>query len=145
HGEAGDLLSTLCLASAAPILLARAMNQQMWLDSTTQDNIRALAAKGYHIAGPDSGAQACGEAGPGRGRGRTVLAAQAATPFASGLPAGRPVLIAAGPTREAMAPVRYISNHSSGKMGSARAQGAPDARGRVTLVSGPAALTAPEQ
>lgn len=143
-GLADDLATTLCLASAAPLLLAPAMNQQMWQHPATQDNLAVLAARGVTLCGPDSGSQACGDTGPGRMVEAPALCAATAALFATGGPlAGRRVLLTAGPTREAIDPVRYISNHSSGKMGYAVAAAAHAAGATVTLVSGPTRLAAP--
>ena len=143
HGDAADLLSTLSLATAAPTLLAPAMNQQMWQDERTQRNLDQLRALNFHVLMPDSGAQACGEVGPGRLPDPAAIVAQAASLFDTGLLAGQRVLITAGPTREAIDPVRYISNHSSGKMGYALAEAAVEAGAQVTLVTGPVDLLPP--
>ncbi|MDH5361268.1 MAG: bifunctional phosphopantothenoylcysteine decarboxylase/phosphopantothenate--cysteine ligase CoaBC [Gammaproteobacteria bacterium] len=143
-GEAADLLTTLCLATEAPLCVAPAMNQQMWLDAATQANIQTLAQRQVTIFGPAQGEQACGEVGPGRMLEADELVVAVAGLFETGALAGRRVLITAGPTREAIDPVRYISNHSSGKMGYALAQAAVEAGARVTLVSGPTRLTPPE-
>lgn len=142
-GRADDLATALCLASAAPLLLAPAMNQQMWLHPATQDNLAVLVARGVHLAGPGDGSQACGDVGPGRMLEASEICAHAAALFATGSLAGRTVLITAGPTREALDPVRFISNHSSGKMGYAIAQAACEAGARVILVSGPTRLEPP--
>ena len=143
-GRADDLLTTVALATAAPLLLAPAMNQQMWRDKATAANISTLSTRGYTIVGPASGGQACGDIGPGRMEQPAVIAAAAAAQFETGLLSGKKVVITAGPTREALDPVRYISNHSSGKMGYALAQAAVDAGALTTLVSGPVSLEAPE-
>lgn len=143
HGEATDLLSTLCLATEAPISVAPAMNMQMWLDAATQANIRILSERRIDIFGPAEGEQACGEVGPGRMLEPDELVDRLSGLFESGVLAGKQVLITAGPTREAIDPVRYISNHSSGKMGYAIAQAAIEAGARVTLVSGPSQLPTP--
>ena len=142
-GEAGDLLSTLCLATEAPLCVAPAMNQQMWLDPATQSNTKTLQQRGVHVFGPAQGEQACGEVGPGRMLEPDELVLAVSALFETGALAGCRVLITAGPTREAIDPVRYISNHSSGKMGYALAQAAVEAGARVTLVSGPTRLSAP--
>lgn len=144
-GRADDLLTTVALATAAPMLLAPAMNQQMWKDLATQANLATLAARGFHFAGPDSGEQACGDVGPGRMLDPTMIAEHAASLFESGALAGQRVVITAGPTREPLDPVRYISNHSSGKMGYALARAAIDAGASVQLVSGPVAIPVPER
>jgi phosphopantothenoylcysteine decarboxylase/phosphopantothenate--cysteine ligase len=143
-GRADDLLTTVALATAAPLMLAPAMNQQMWRDPATVANISQLAERGAHLVGPAAGQQACGDVGPGRMEEPPVIADAAARLFESGLLAGKRVIITAGPTREALDPVRYISNHSSGKMGYALAQAAIDAGAITTLVSGPVNLTPPE-
>ncbi len=143
-GRADDLLTTVALATAAPLLLAPAMNQQMWRDKATTANVAALSARGYTLVGPASGEQACGDIGPGRMEEPTIIAAATARLFSNGLLAGKRVVITAGPTREALDPVRYISNHSSGKMGYALAQAAVDAGARTTLVSGPVTLSLPD-
>ncbi|MDH5184591.1 MAG: bifunctional phosphopantothenoylcysteine decarboxylase/phosphopantothenate--cysteine ligase CoaBC [Gammaproteobacteria bacterium] len=143
HGEATDLLSTLCLATEAPVCVAPAMNQQMWQDAATQANIQILAQRKRHIFGPAQGEQACGEVGPGRMLEPDELVEAVSALFETGVLAGRQVLISAGPTREAIDPVRYLSNHSSGKMGYAIAQAAIEAGARVTLVSGPTDLPTP--
>jgi phosphopantothenoylcysteine decarboxylase/phosphopantothenate--cysteine ligase len=144
-GRADDLLSTVVLASAAPLLLAPAMNQQMWRAEATQANLATLLERGAHIAGPDSGIQACGDLGPGRMLEPELIAAQASEMFTSRALEGLRVVITAGPTREPLDPVRYISNHSSGRMGYALARAAAEAGARVDLVSGPVAIAAPER
>jgi len=136
-GRADDLLSTLILATKAPIAVAPAMNQAMWANPATLENLNTLQARGAQIFGPESGAQACGDVGPGRMLEPQHLAALAAELFDAGLLAGLRIAITAGPTREALDPVRYISNHSSGKMGYALASEAAAAGARVTLISGP--------
>jgi len=143
-GRADDLLTTVALATAAPVLLAPAMNQQMWRDKATAANIATLCARGYTMVGPASGEQACGDVGPGRMEQPATITAAAASLFETGLLAGKRVVITAGPTVEALDPVRYISNHSSGKMGYALAQAAVDAGAVTTLVSGPANLAVPD-
>ena len=142
-GLANDLATAVCLATEAPILAAPAMNQQMWKHAATQDNLAALRARGLRTAGPGAGSQACGEVGPGRMLEATEICAATAAVFEHGLLAGQRVLLTAGPTREPIDPVRYISNHSSGKMGYALATALRDAGAVVTLVSGPTALPAP--
>ena len=145
-GMGNDLLTTLCLASAAPIALAPAMNQQMWRDEITQANIARLQKyKGHrlHLFGPDSGAQACGDIGPGRMLEPEQIVDQLAQLFTPGVLAGVTLTLTAGPTREAIDPVRYISNHSSGKMGFALAAAAQAAGAQVTLISGPVNLPTP--
>jgi phosphopantothenoylcysteine decarboxylase/phosphopantothenate--cysteine ligase len=144
HGRADDLLSTLCLATSAPIAVAPAMNQQMWQNAATQANVATLAGRGVRILGPASGSQACGETGPGR-----MLEPGEIADFVepllhgSGPLAGKRVLVTAGPTRECIDPVRFVSNRSSGKMGYAVAQAARAAGAEVVLVSGPVSLPAP--
>lgn len=142
-GIADDLLSTLCLATMAPLLFAPAMNQAMWSNAATQQNLRTLAARGVRFAGPGEGAQACGDTGPGRMLEVADLVAAAGAVFAGGPLAGVRVMLTAGPTREAIDPVRYISNSSSGKMGFALAAAAADAGAEVTLVAGPVELPTP--
>jgi phosphopantothenoylcysteine decarboxylase/phosphopantothenate--cysteine ligase len=144
-GQADDLLTTVCLASAALIALAPAMNQEMWLDEQTQANRNHLLARGIHLFGPEEGAQACGDIGPGRMMEPATIAQQAAGLFQTGLLAGHKVLITAGPTREAIDPVRYLSNHSSGKMGFALAQAASEAGASTCLVAGPVNLDTPQR
>lgn len=143
-GMANDLLSTLCLASAAPIAVAPAMNQQMYRAAATQDNLAILARRGIAIWGPDSGEQACGDVGPGRMLDPLALVERTEAHFhpTRDLAPYR-VLITAGPTREALDPVRFISNHSSGKMGFAIAEAAARRGAQVTLVSGPVTLPTP--
>lgn len=144
HGMADNLLSTLCLASSAPVAVAPAMNRLMWSNPATQDNIARLRARGVQVFGPDSGSQACGETGEGRMMEPADIAAAAfAVLPAEGPLKGRKVLITAGPTRERIDPVRFISNRSSGKMGYSVAQAARDRGAEVVLVSGPVNLCAP--
>ncbi|MDH3768961.1 MAG: bifunctional phosphopantothenoylcysteine decarboxylase/phosphopantothenate--cysteine ligase CoaBC, partial [Gammaproteobacteria bacterium] len=144
-GMADDLLSTLCLATDAPVWLAPSMNRMMWANAATQENVRVLEQRGIRLIGPATGDQACGEVGPGRMSEPEEIVE---TIVASGLLssdrlAGRHVMITAGPTRERVDPVRYLSNHSSGKMGFAIARAARAAGARVTLISGPVALPTP--
>jgi phosphopantothenoylcysteine decarboxylase / phosphopantothenate---cysteine ligase len=143
-GRADDLLSTVALATPAPLMLAPAMNQQMWKDQATTANIDTLLQRGAVIVGPAAGVQACGDVGPGRMEEPSAIADAAASLFATGELAGKRVVITAGPTREALDPVRYISNNSSGKMGYALAQAAVDAGAITTVVSGPVNLPAPD-
>ncbi len=143
QGAAPDLLTTLCLASDAPILLAPAMNQGMWRDAATQRNAATLAADGKRLIGPDEGEQACGDVGPGRMAEPEALLEAVQAEFLSPRLADLSVLVTAGPTREALDPVRFLSNHSSGKQGYAIAKAAAEAGARVTLVSGPCGLPAP--
>ena len=142
-GRGDDLLTTLVLATDAPIALAPAMNQAMWRDPATQANLQTLLQRDIKIYGPAAGEQACGDIGPGRMLEPTEIAARCAECFERGLLTGRHVLINAGPTREAIDPVRYLSNHSSGKMGFALAEAAAEAGARVTLVAGPVNLPTP--
>ncbi len=142
-GMGDDLLTTLCLATDAPICLAPAMNQAMWRDPRTQDNAHQLTTQGVTLFGPGVGAQACGDTGPGRMLEPEELAELTAEQFAHGALSGKRVFITAGPTREPLDPVRYISNHSSGKMGYALAEAAADAGASVKLISGPVTLASP--
>ncbi len=144
-GQAGDLLTTLLLATRAAVAIAPAMNQGMWLNAATQNNLQTLTQRGYHMFGPADGSQACGETGPGRMMEPADLAVCCANMFDAGLLAGLHITITAGPTREAIDPVRFISNHSSGKMGYALAAEAVQAGARVTLISGPVRLKVPDR
>ena len=143
-GLAGDLLSTLCLATTAPIAVAPAMNHRMWEAPATRANVEVLRGRGVHVLGPAEGDQACGESGAGRMLEPEAIAAWVADRQAPRPLAGRTVLVTAGPTREPLDPVRYLSNRSSGKMGYAIAAAAARAGARVVLVSGPVGLAAPE-
>jgi phosphopantothenoylcysteine decarboxylase / phosphopantothenate---cysteine ligase len=144
HGMADNLLSTICLATSAPVAVAPAMNRLMWSNAATQANIAQLRARGVQVFGPDSGSQACGETGEGRMMEPADIAAAAiALLTAEGPLKGRKLLITAGPTREPIDPVRFVSNRSSGKMGYAVAQAARDRGAEVVLVSGPVNLCAP--
>jgi len=143
HGVADDLLSTLCLARACQLFVAPAMNRQMWDSPATRRNIAQLRADGVTLFGPASGAQACGETGPGRMLEPAELLAQLAASLQPKSLAGKRVLVTAGPTVEALDPVRALTNLSSGKMGYAVAQAAQAAGAEVVLVSGPTCLTAP--
>ena len=145
QGRADDLLSTVCLATEAAIALAPAMNQQMWSNPATQRNAFGLKQLGIHLFGPASGDQACGETGAGRMLEPNEIVAKAETLFETGALEGLRVIVTAGPTWEAIDPVRGISNRSSGKMGYAVAEAAIEAGAHVTLVSGPTSLTAPEK
>src|SRR5690606_35974392 len=131
------------LATDAQVALAPAMNQAMWRDPATQANLQTLLQREIKVFGPAAGEQACGDVGPGRMLEPTELAMRCADCFELGLLSGRHLLINAGPTREAIDPVRYISNHSSGKMGFALAEAAAEAGARVTLVAGPVNLPTP--
>lgn len=143
HGLADDLLSTLCLARDCPLMLAPAMNRQMWDNPATQRNADQLRRDGVRLAGPEAGDQACGETGMGRMLEAEQMFAEIEAFFQPKILAGKRVLITAGPTREPIDPVRAITNTSSGKMGYAVARAACDAGARVTLISGPTALAAP--
>ena len=143
-GRADDLLTTVVLATPSPVLIAPAMNQEMWRDPATTDNIATLTQRGLRFIGPAAGEQACGDVGPGRMEQPPAIAAAAAAIFPSGALAGKKILITAGPTREPLDPVRYISNHSSGKMGYALARAAIDAGATTSLISGPVNLDPPE-
>ena len=143
QGYADNILLTLCLASAKPIAIAPAMNQQMYANPATQANLQSLRTRGALIWGPDAGEQACGDVGLGRMLKAEDLQRRVEQHFQPGKLADQSVLISAGPTREAIDPVRYISNRSSGKMGYALAQAAVEAGAQVTLVSGPVALSPP--
>ncbi len=145
QGQGSDLLTTLCLATPAPIAIAPAMNQGMWHKTATQENLQKLTSRGIRQFGPAEGSQACGDVGPGRMLEPGELAELCASLFTSGSLAGRTVVITAGPTREAIDPVRYISNHSSGKMGYALATAAMEAGARTRLISGPTHLAAPDR
>ncbi|MDT8429352.1 MAG: bifunctional phosphopantothenoylcysteine decarboxylase/phosphopantothenate--cysteine ligase CoaBC [Pseudomonadales bacterium] len=144
-GMAGDLLSTLLLATKAPVMLAPAMNQGMWAKASTASNLDILRQREFHIMGPDSGTQACGDVGLGRMLEPEEILACCESMFARQLLSGLRLTITAGPTREAIDPVRYISNHSSGKMGYALAAEAAAEGALVTLISGPVALPCPER
>lgn len=153
HGLANDLLTTCILACAAPLAVAPAMNQQMYKNIATQNNLATLISREIHILGPAAGEQACGDVGPGRMLEPLQIVdavidifantAQASAENAKPL-AGSSFVITAGPTREAIDPVRFISNHSSGKMGFALAQAAANLGASVTLISGPVQLTTPQ-
>lgn len=145
HGRGDDLLSTVCLACPAPIAIAPAMNQAMYGQDSTQQNLATLAERGVQLFGPAEGSQACGDVGPGRMLEVPELVSAAEQLFSTGALAGKKVVITAGPTREALDPVRYISNHSSGKMGYALAQAAIDAGAQTVLISGPVTLPAPDR
>ncbi|AHF05195.1 phosphopantothenoylcysteine decarboxylase [Marichromatium purpuratum 984] len=139
-GIADDLLTTLVLASPAPLAIAPAMNQQMWRHPATQDNLARLCARGVQVIGPGVGIQACGDEGPGR----MLEPAEIAAALHPARPLdGARVLLTAGPTREPLDPVRYLGNRSSGRMGYALAEALTALGARVTLVSGPTALTPP--
>ena len=144
QGQADDILSTLVLATSAKIAIAPAMNQAMWADNSTKSNLNVLVDRGYHIFGPAEGEQACGDVGPGRMLEPAQLVELSANLFETGELAGKNFVITGGPTREAIDPVRFISNHSSGKMAYALAAEAVAAGAKVTLISGPVNLPTPE-
>ncbi|VAX43397.1 bifunctional phosphopantothenoylcysteine decarboxylase/phosphopantothenate--cysteine ligase CoaBC [Acinetobacter calcoaceticus] len=152
HGLADDLLSTVFLATKSPVWVAPAMNQQMWAAKATQRNLQTLVEDGVHVIMPDAGEQACGDVGLGRMPEPEEIARQVAGYFHQaqraiaekfGLLAGKRVVVTAGPTREAIDPVRYISNHSTGKMGFALAAACYAAGAQVTLIAGPVSLDTP--
>jgi phosphopantothenoylcysteine decarboxylase/phosphopantothenate--cysteine ligase len=143
HGLADDLLTTLCLASAAPLSVAPAMNQQMWAHASVQANIDTLRQRGVQVLGPASGDQACGDVGSGRMLEAHELRDALASSFGDGSLAGLNVVVSAGPTYEDIDPVRFIGNRSSGRMGFAVAQAAALAGARVTLIAGPVSLPTP--
>jgi phosphopantothenoylcysteine decarboxylase/phosphopantothenate--cysteine ligase len=144
-GRGDDLLTTLCLATEAPIALAPAMNQAMWSNQATRNNAADLRDRGTLIFGPGEGLQACGDTGPGRLLEPEQLIEHCSEQFSSGVFSGHNIIITAGPTREAVDPVRFISNHSSGKQGFALAEAAVEAGGKVTLVAGPSQLPTPDR
>jgi len=140
-GQADDLLSTLCIASQSPLAVAPAMNHVMWNDAATQDNIDTLKQRGIQILGPASGYQACGEMGEGRMLDVSDIVEQMQQLFSNESLLNLNIMITAGPTFEAIDPVRFIGNRSSGKMGFAIAEAAHKAGAKVTLVCGPVKLT----
>ena len=143
HGLADDLLSTLCLATPAPVYIAPAMNQQMWFADATQANLKVLRQRNLQLLGPAQGEQACGDIGPGRMLEPQEIADLLAQETLEQVLAGKRITITAGPTREEIDPVRYLSNHSSGKMGYALAIAAQKLGATVTLISGPVNLIPP--
>jgi phosphopantothenoylcysteine decarboxylase/phosphopantothenate--cysteine ligase len=145
YGMADDLLSTLCLAADVPIMVVPAMNQQMWLNPATQTNANTLLEREVSLLGPAHGEQACGETGPGRMVEPHEIFEGIIKLFRTSYLSGTNVLVTAGPTREAIDPVRYITNKSSGRMGYAVAQAALEADANVTLVSGPVSIVPPER
>ena len=145
HGRADNLLAAIYLATPALVAVAPAMNQGMWRHPASLDNTEKLNQRGVTIIGPDSGIQACGDTGPGRMEQPDTIINQVSDMFTSKSLQGKKVVITAGPTREALDPVRYISNHSSGKMGYALATAALDAGADVVLISGPVNLSIPER
>lgn len=143
HGLSDDLLSTLVLATEAPVSVAPAMNQQMWLNPATQANLAALRQRNLYILGPDSGEQACGEIGPGRLLSPEKIIDELTAHFSLPFLKHKRILITAGPTQEPLDPVRYLTNHASGKMGYALAHAAARCGAEVILISGPTALPTP--
>jgi len=143
QGQGSDLLTTLVLASRAPLVVAPAMNQAMWLNPATQRNMVVLRERGAQVIGPAKGEQACGDVGPGRMEEPQCIVRRVAERFETRLLSGKRVLITAGPTLEPLDPVRFLSNRSSGKMGYALAQACVEAGARVSLVSGPTSLAVP--
>ena len=145
HGRADSLLSAIHLATPAIVAIAPAMNQAMWAHAASVDNVAALQQRGVRIIGPDEGIQACGDVGPGRMQQPDAIVKSVSGLFQTGRLAGKKLVITAGPTREALDPVRYISNHSSGKMGYALAEAAIEAGAKVSLISGPVDIAAPDR
>ncbi len=146
QGRADDLLAAICLAGGTvPLAVAPAMNVQMWSSAATQENVRLLGSRGVLMLEPENGEQACGEVGAGRLLSAEAMLAQLADLFSPGSLSGKTVLVSAGPTREAIDPVRYLSNHSSGKMGFSIAAAAQEAGAKVMLVAGPVNLPTPER
>lgn len=145
QGHGDDLLTTICLAAQCPIAVAPAMNQGMWASEATQANVERLSEQHIRLFGPDQGLQACGESGQGRLMDIDGIIELTEQVFPSTLLAGKKVVITAGPTREAIDPVRYISNHSSGKQGYALAEAASEAGANVVLISGPTHLEPPDR
>jgi len=145
QGRADDLLSAVCLATSAPVAVAPAMNQQMWLDNATQENVGLLQNHGIQLLGPAEGDQACGEVGPGRMLEPPQIYDNIADLFETGALAGLKIVITAGPTREPIDPVRYITNRSSGLMGYAIAEAGVEAGAQCVLVSGPSHLATPNK
>ncbi|HEX4044085.1 MAG TPA: bifunctional phosphopantothenoylcysteine decarboxylase/phosphopantothenate--cysteine ligase CoaBC [Gammaproteobacteria bacterium] len=143
NGNADDLLTTLCLATKAPIMLAPAMNQGMWQHTLTQENLQALKQRQIQIIGPTAGSQACGDVGLGRMAEPLTIIEQLNAHFATGQLAGCHIVVTAGPTQEAIDPIRFLTNRSSGKMGYALAEAAHEAGAQVTLISGPVSLLKP--
>jgi phosphopantothenoylcysteine decarboxylase / phosphopantothenate---cysteine ligase len=143
HGSADDLLSTLCLARECPLIVAPAMNRQMWENPATQRNVAQLRKDGVVVLGPAAGDQACGEVGMGRMLEPADMVREVSAWFQPKLLSGIQVLVTAGPTFEAIDPVRGLTNRSSGKMGYAVARAALEAGARVTLISGPVAIEPP--
>jgi len=145
HGRADDLMTTVTLATAAPVAVAPAMNQQMWANAATQENLTLLTQRNIQVIGPEQGEQACGDTGPGRLMEPELIVEALRNRFSSRLLDHKKVVITAGPTIEAIDPVRYLSNHSSGKMGYALARACAEAGAEVTLISGPVHLSPPDR
>ena len=145
HGRADDLMGALILATKASIFIAPAMNMNMWLDPSTQDNYKTLLSRQINFIGPNDGEQACGDVGPGRMSEPHEIVDLINASFAKGPLAGKTITITAGPTREQIDPVRYISNNSSGKMGYAIAEAALEQGASVNLISGPVSLSASKE
>lgn len=145
QGRADDLLTTVALATPAPVAVAPAMNQQMWTHAATQENVQLLASRQIQIIGPDAGEQACGDVGPGRLLEPDAIVVALNQRFENRQLEGKRVIITAGPTLEAIDPVRYLSNHSSGKMGYALAGACAAAGAQVALISGPVQLEPPDR
>ncbi|OOZ43093.1 bifunctional phosphopantothenoylcysteine decarboxylase/phosphopantothenate--cysteine ligase CoaBC [Solemya elarraichensis gill symbiont] len=144
HGEADDLLTTLVLATPAAVAIAPAMNQQMWADAATQANLELLGEREYQLWGPAAGEQACGDVGMGRMIEPVEIAEKINASFPAGRLDGVSAMVTAGPTYEALDPVRFIGNRSSGKMGFAVAQALVEQGAEVTLVAGPVKLETPK-
>lgn len=144
NGRADDLLTSCVLASSAPLFVAPAMNQGMWASPATQENVKTLERRGVQFLGPDSGSQACGDIGAGRLMEPEDIVRAIAGSFNTRLLEGKRVVLTAGPTREPICPVRYLSNHSSGKMGYALAAACAEAGASTVLISGPVELSADE-
>ena len=145
HGMANNLLTALCLAADVPVMIAPAMNQQMWRNPVTQNNIKTIGEQGISIIGPAEGDQACGENGPGRMLEPIDILTAIEGNFRNTRLTGAKVLVTAGPTREPIDPVRFISNHSSGRMGYEVARAAMEAGAEVTLISGPTVIETPDR
>ena len=143
QGRADDLLGACALATPAPVFVAPAMNQEMWAKQATQDNVQTLVSRGVSMLGPSSGSQACGDVGSGRLLEPDDIVSAVAEHLSTGALSGRHVVITAGPTREPICPVRYISNRSSGKMGYALAEACLNAGAKTTLISGPVSCEPP--
>ena len=145
QGRADDLLSAVCLGRSSPLVVAPAMNHKMWLNAATQNNIQTLQNQAVILVGPDEGTQACGETGPGRLLDPMDIVILTSLLFENDSLSGTSVMITAGPTREALDPVRYLSNHSSGKMGFALAQAVVEQGGDCILITGPVSLPTPDR